>query len=148
MTTALDDALHQVVDETAVPFLDMHELLEDQVPTGILGDYWLVDHIHPSFEGHQLVAMKLVELMGQLQFASVAEDWREKARASFQAHFASLDRTYFHRGNRKLENLRGWAAGRADGPPVETRFPHRLKLPQATNKIHPTGAGPGNSPNP
>lgn len=129
MTSSLEAALQEVVARTHVPFLDMHELLEDQVPTGILGDYWLVDHIHPSFEGHQLVATSLLELLAKRKFVSPKEGWLTRAQASFKAHFDSLDRTYFHRGNRKLEALRGWASGRADGPPVETRFPHRVKSP-------------------
>lgn len=126
MTSPLEAAMTRVVDDLEVSFLDAHELLETRTPHGILGGYWLVDHIHPSFEGHQAIAYRLTELLADQGFTTLPEEWQDRCRDRFSRYFASLDRRYFHRGQRKLRSLERWTQGNPHGPPVEVRFPHRL----------------------
>ena len=38
----------------------------------------------------------------------------------------SFDGLNFQKGERTLENVRAWTQGRADGPPIESRLPHRF----------------------
>ncbi|MCA9079364.1 MAG: hypothetical protein KDA58_02345 [Planctomycetaceae bacterium] len=123
MTSPLEETLRQIADEESVPFVDLHQLLEQETASGILGDEWLVDHVHPNFDGHRRIGIALVELLIAQRFVTPGTDaWQQRSRAAFTAHFEQLDRAYFHRGQRMLENLRGWAAGQAtDLPPsVET----------------------------
>lgn len=127
MTTPLENALFRVADRQFVPFLDAHALLEAEATHGILGGYWLVDHVHPSFEGHQKIALALVTMLEELSIVTPAAGWRERSRAAFQAHFESLESTYFHHGQQMLRALRNWTQGDRDGPPVEEHFPHRLR---------------------
>ncbi len=127
MVSELEVVLQQVAREESVPCLDLQTMFESKTPTGILGDVWLVDHVHPSFAGHQQIALAMVEeFERQNWIAPPPTGWQTRAQRRFGNHFASLDRPYFHRGQRHLQSLRGWSQGRASGPAVESRFPHRL----------------------
>ncbi|MEW4487060.1 SGNH/GDSL hydrolase family protein [Thalassoglobus sp. JC818] len=133
MTTPLEESMKKVSDEREVPLLNLHEQLEEQTTTHILGDQWLVDHVHPSFEGHYEIALILVEWMQDRGFVELPENWRETSRDEFTIHFESLDRPYFHRGQRALESLRNWTQGDRDGPPVRERFPHLFSKKESHN---------------
>ena len=80
---------------------------------GILGGPWLVDHVHPSFEGHQLIADALVELMADQGSVDPHDGWRNEAHAAYRRHFESLDEMYFLRGQRTLNSVWARNHGRA-----------------------------------
>ncbi|MEO1996041.1 MAG: SGNH/GDSL hydrolase family protein [Planctomycetaceae bacterium] len=122
MIAPLEQALQRVARETRTPLVDAHALLEQQVPGGILGDYLLVDHIHPSIRGHQLIAERLTNQVLERMGLEAATAWRERAHAQWQLRFDTLDAMYFLHGKRTLEALREWTKGRADGPPIESRL--------------------------
>jgi tetratricopeptide (TPR) repeat protein len=123
MISELEAAMQRVAAERGVPFLNAHELLESQTPHRILDDSLLVDHIHPGFDGHKAIAAALVRALGELDIAAPRDDWELQARAAWQKHYASIDYTYFAKGQRYLKNLEGWTQGRGDGPPAAQRFP-------------------------
>ena len=127
MTSPLEDAMADVVKREKVPFLNLHAYLESKTATGILGDQWLVDHVHPNFEGHQQIGLELARWLERQGVVQLPKNWEADCQMIFNAYFESLDRMYFHRGQRMLDALREWTRGNADGPPVEERFPHRLQ---------------------
>ena len=130
MTSSLEVAMQRVAAANQVPFVNLHAFLEHKTDSGILGDEWLVDHVHPSFSGHQEIAIYLIdEFAEQGWIGHPGPDWETRARERFKTHFASLDKTYFHRGQRMLQSLRGWTRGDKDGKPVEERFPNRVPSP-------------------
>ncbi|MEZ5942269.1 MAG: SGNH/GDSL hydrolase family protein [Planctomycetaceae bacterium] len=127
MISELESTMQRISQDMDVPFIDLHEFLEKQTPSHILGDEWLVDHVHPSFDGNQQIGLRLAEEFISRRWASESNiNWREHSLARFKEHFATLDKTYFHRGQRMLQALRGWTRGEADGPHVSTKFPHLL----------------------
>lgn len=127
MITPLERALQRVAQEEQIPFLNVHDLLEERTSHRILGDEWLVDHIHPSFDGHRLIACALLELLEEQGWVSVTvADWQPRAQERFAAHFETLPARYFHKGQRQLRLLRGWTRGECDGPSIESRAPHRV----------------------
>ena len=117
--SSMEAALRRVAEDYGVALLDAHDLLESRTPLGILGDFLLVDHIHPSIRGHQQIADRLVRLMADAGFVSPGEFWKAKATAAQQQYFESLDELYFLRGLRTRDALRAWTQGRADGPDLE-----------------------------
>lgn len=125
MLSSMETAMARVARGTGTPFLDAHHLLEQRCPNGILGNFLLVDHIHPSFEGHQLIANALTEEMAKGRLVAVAPDWIADRDSAYRKHFASLGDFYFLNGLRDLEMVRGWTQGRADGPPIEERLRER-----------------------
>jgi lysophospholipase L1-like esterase len=122
----MEQALRKIAADEDVPLIDSHALLESRTPNGILGNGWLVDHIHPSFDGHQLIAEALVAQLAEEGLVRPREGWEAPARAAYAAHLASLPVVYFARGEEDIENVRHWTRGEAWGPPAEERFPERI----------------------
>jgi lysophospholipase L1-like esterase len=123
----MEGALRTIADDEDVPLIDSHALLEARTPNGILGYGWLVDHIHPSFDGHQLIAEALVAQMAADGLVLPRDHWQEPAREAYAAHLAALPVVYFARGEEDISNVRHWTRGEAWGPPAEDRFPERIK---------------------
>jgi len=121
MIAPLETALQRVADDTDTPLINAHVLLERQVSSGILGDFLLVDHIHPSIRGHQMIAERLTSSVLERLALKPSAGWRQRANAQWKRRFESLDAMYFLHGKRTLEALRAWTTGRADGPPIESR---------------------------
>ena len=117
MTTKLEETMQRVAAERGIPFLNAHELLESHSRDSILGDDGLVDHIHPSFRSHQLIAEQLADLVGVEFGINLPDGWLSDVRPKWQTHFESLHGLYFLRGKRSLESLRLWAAGRVGETP-------------------------------
>ncbi|MDA0284854.1 MAG: SGNH/GDSL hydrolase family protein, partial [Planctomycetota bacterium] len=118
---SMELAIDQVAKRNDVPLLNAHELLERETRNGILGSSMLVDHIHPSFNGHQLIALALVKHLHGLSIVKPANAWQPLARAAFAQHFAQLPDVYFAKGEQNLANLRRWSQGMTDGPRIESR---------------------------
>ncbi|MBL8814522.1 MAG: SGNH/GDSL hydrolase family protein [Planctomyces sp.] len=117
MTSALERALEDAVESKDLDFIDTAELLQQHSTSPIPGDGLLVDHIHPSFEGHQLIALRIVDWMSSKSLADLQNrQWRSESERQFREHVGSLDDIYFLRGRRALRDLQGWAAGRATKP--------------------------------
>ncbi|MFK7736136.1 MAG: hypothetical protein AB8B50_08920 [Pirellulaceae bacterium] len=113
-TRELVNVVHQLAEELQVPCLRAQELFEARSRDGLVGDQWLVDHIHPSVEGHQAIGEELA-----LQFLTEHsgwvnnEDWSQSTQRRFAEYLGSLNASYFARGQQRLEGLRLWTEGRA-----------------------------------
>ena len=123
--SSMEAAMATTARDTKTPFIDAHRLLEEKCPHAILGNFLLVDHIHPSFEGHQMIANALTEQMAKSGLVAISPNWSTQRDAAYREHFASLGDFYFLNGLRDLEMVRGWTQGRADGPPIEERLKER-----------------------
>ena len=119
--TPMERAITRIARLNDVPLLDAYELLERETRHGILDSSILVDHVHPSFDGHQLISLALVERLRELAIVNPRQNWQPLARAAFARHFDQLSDVYFAKGEQRLENLRFWSQGRADGLPIESR---------------------------
>jgi lysophospholipase L1-like esterase len=117
----MERAMAEVAARNGVLILDAHELLEAETRSGILDSSMLLDHVHPSFDGHQLIAIALVAKFQQVSLVNPQGDWQSLARAAFKNHFDQLPDVYFAKGEQNLANLRYWTQGKAEGPPVESR---------------------------
>ncbi len=119
MIASLENVLSDAVADSGTPLVDAFALLEAECRDGILGDEILVDHVHPKFRGHQLIADALTRAMIERGWVAPQTDWTERRGQVYRQHFDSLESVYFARGLRELKALRAWAAGRADGPRLE-----------------------------
>lgn len=122
ITSPLDLALRETARDDSRPLIDAHALLAERCPKRIVGGSVLVDHVHPSFRGHEDIAIAIAEWMlreGYLK--ATASDWSATMRTICAERLQSLDDLYFLRGQRSLETLRLWAAGRSGGPPLVPR---------------------------
>ncbi|MEM7479359.1 MAG: tetratricopeptide repeat protein, partial [Planctomycetota bacterium] len=110
------------LNQRRIPFLDAQKLFSEQTKGGyangtanaIVGDEWLVDHIHPSVAGHQLLGEALASLVLEQGWFEIEKDnWKESIDAEFQRRIASLGEEYFLRAKQRLEGLQLWTQGRA-----------------------------------
>jgi hypothetical protein len=128
MISPLEAAMRRVAEGTGTPLIDAHALLESKVPDGILGDEYLVDHIHPSpVDGHQTIAAALVSHLEQRGDFQPSSDWHRRRDAAYRRHLTALarDEKYFIRGRQTLKALDAWAKGRAEAMPARTRQQRR-----------------------
>lgn len=110
----MSQSLFDVGRETGTPVIDLVDLFSERSRGGILGDDWLVDHVHPSIRGHQLVASVVVDEMAREGFLRPTPGWEADRDRRYQEQTASLDEFYFLKGQKQLGNLRLWAQGRGD----------------------------------
>jgi hypothetical protein len=119
MTSALEKQLLRVATENDLPLVNLQSFMERHCRDGIVDNSVLVDHVHPSFRSNQQIALELIEKLS----LSKREDWQAAAEVDFDAHLQSLDDLYFLGGRRTLRSLQAWAAGRGDGPPLDSPKP-------------------------
>src|SRR5690606_16568966 len=105
----------------SIPLVDLRPLLQAECDMNILGDEILVDHVHPSIEGYQKIALRLFQELENMGIVAPQAGWEERRKELFREQLAELDEVYYARGQQHLEGLRLWASGR-------------------TNRIRPTAA--------
>jgi lysophospholipase L1-like esterase len=106
--------VEEIGNQPEVTLVDAEELFAADSPAGLVGDNWLVDHIHPSIEGHQRLGSELAracQTAGLVTF--LRADWREAAQQAFQRRLSELSEDYFQRGQQRLQGLLLWTQGRA-----------------------------------
>ncbi len=106
------DVIDSVVDQHNIPLIDVKALFESKSKDGIPGRELLVDHIHPSMRGHQLIAELIVEEMEKRNWIEVGEGFEARRNESFDSHFQSLPHLYFQLGKDRLAGLKRWAEGK------------------------------------
>ena len=118
---SMADDLVRICRQAGVPCLDLHALLGKECPQGILGDEILVDHVHPSIRGHQLIANHLITHFSE-QFGPTAPDHATTRAKVYQTHLDGLDALYYAHGQQRLRNLTLWTKGQTDGPDYQNEI--------------------------
>ena len=112
--------LKSICANQRVPCLDLQSLLGRECPQGLIGHEILLDHIHPSIRGHQLIARALLDQL-EPRLGARSPGWERRRKEAYQAHLDHLDPLYYTHGQQRLQNLHLWTQGRADGPPIHRR---------------------------
>ena len=107
-------ALHASAAETKTPLLDAHALIAEHSRSGFPDNQWLVDHVHPTVEGHQLIADAIVTKMAELRHVRPQPNWEQAKELAYRDFLKSLDHAYFQRGQTFLDAEQRWAHGFAD----------------------------------
>ncbi len=110
------EPMHKAILEVAakydLPLIDVRALIEKRTQDGIPGDEWLLDHVHPSITGHQLIADSLYEAMQDIDLVPRTMGWRQDRQHLWEDHFSELSNVYFARGAERLKRLEQWSHGR------------------------------------
>jgi lysophospholipase L1-like esterase len=126
MTTNLQDRMRQVVVSEHLHFINANTLIQELSDNHITGGDKLVDHIHPSFHGHQDIAFAILAWMAAHELTPpLPAEAHRTCDDLWSNSLQSLDNLYFLRGQRALKDLHGWAAGRVQR--------HRLPSEAAAN---------------
>ncbi|MBA7651938.1 hypothetical protein ES703_59767 [subsurface metagenome] len=107
----MHDAILDVAARHRVPLVDVKALIEERTEDRIPGDEWLLDHVHPSVAGHQLIADELYQVMEDMELVRTPRGWRARRDDLRQRHLSSLNEAYYARGVARLKWLHEWSRG-------------------------------------
>lgn len=119
----MNETVLRIARETATPLVDADALFTSRSRGGIPGDEWLVDHVHPSIDGHQLLANAIADELVTLGVVRPEASWLSDRDRKYREHLAGLDHLYFLHGQQRLRNEQGWAHGRAEREPAKKSPP-------------------------
>jgi lysophospholipase L1-like esterase len=112
--TAICNKVTEVARRYHIPLLKVDSLFSERSPHGLVGNRWLVDHIHPNLEGHQLLGELLAELCIEQGIVPAANTtWQEQRTQIAAGHLAQINEAYFQRAKQRLAGLLLWTQGRA-----------------------------------
>lgn len=111
MIEPMYDVIADLAREFDVPVVDVKARFEARASDRIPGSESLVDHVHPSIHGHQLISAWLMDEMIDQGWVDVTSDVNAYENA-FESHLASLPFLYFELGKDRLAGLKRWAEGR------------------------------------
>lgn len=109
----MNEAICRIARQTGTPLVDVRKLIEQASPDGIPGDSLLCDHVHPRIAAHRLIADALTDELARQGVVHPRPGWKQQQDKKAYEHIGSLGYSYFDSGFRRLESVRGWAAGRA-----------------------------------
>ena len=110
---SMNRAVLETARQTGTALVDVRAVFDANSNAGIPGGVLMVDHVHPSFAGHQLIAHALFTELARQGIVRPASGWEERREEAFRTHFESLDAFYFAKGQEALEALRCWTQGKA-----------------------------------
>lgn len=113
MIGPLHEALREVATRMRIPLVDVRQRFVDESRNGIPGDNLLLDHVHPSINGHQMIAEMLMEEMIARRLVRPRSGWQSNLSEIYDAHLDALPAAYFVHGRQRLEGLRAWSQGRS-----------------------------------
>jgi lysophospholipase L1-like esterase len=113
MLEPMKKIIHEVAEKSGTPLLDADALIAANSRSGFPDRQWLVDHVHPTMSGHQLIADTIAEKLEQLRLIHRQPGWDQARETAYRDHLASLDHVYFQRGKDRLRSEQGWAHGLA-----------------------------------
>jgi lysophospholipase L1-like esterase len=110
------EQLRRIAELEHAPLVDIEGDFSETNSMRAAGNEWMVDHVHPTIEGHQRIAAALLNEMIRQGWVRPIQDqptYQAARREAFRRHLATLDESYFGRGQQRLEGLRRWTQGRA-----------------------------------
>lgn len=136
----INQVIRQVANEAECTLVEVRRRFELLSEGGIPGDNLFVDHIHPTFRGHQIIADEIMTELQALNIVRPTTAWKDRRDPLYRQHWKSLDLVYFERGQQRLEGLRKWSQGRANklrkGQEAETAEDSALPSKAAIEQWH------------
>jgi len=59
--TALGTSVNEIGREMNVPVVDFDSIISERSPEGITGEELFLDHVHPTIEGHKILALEIMD---------------------------------------------------------------------------------------
>lgn len=75
--TPMFASLAEVAKARRAPLVDFEKLLDSRAANGISGDDWFLDHVHPTIEGHRLLAVALLDTLAGMEILKFAPLWND-----------------------------------------------------------------------
>jgi tetratricopeptide (TPR) repeat protein len=109
----------EVARERGVPVVDFEALVAARVRASqghdAAGADWFLDHVHPTIEGHRLLALALLEVMAQQGWTRPPPDWNESVVSEVTDQvLAGVDQRTHGLALRNLAKVTSWAGKSED----------------------------------
>ncbi len=104
----MNDAIIETARSYDIALADVKKKFESISKDGIPGDDWLVDHVHPSVDGHKVIADMLAETLRDMNFIKLPPNWKPIRKQAWQDHIEALPNEYFEEGEKELRQLLYW----------------------------------------
>ncbi len=100
----------EVASQHDVPVVDFQELLESKTKTGIIGDEWFLDHVHPTIEGYRELGLSLFDELQSQGIVAPESQWTDAARQQVNAKvIEGIDERAHGVALRNLGKVLSWA---------------------------------------
>ena len=113
MTEAMHRLTVTLARQQDVPLVDVRADFSARMFPVVVGRPAMIDHVHPSIEGHQWIAAALLEQVVEMGMITLPKGWEQRRVTLVRDHLATLDEVYYAEGRRRLEGLRMWTRGLA-----------------------------------
>lgn len=121
LTEPLRAIIDTVAEDFQIPVVPVLREFDQRSPHGITGDEMMLDHVHPTISGHQLIADLLVQTMQKQGWIEPVAGWQALRQQRYREHLETLDAPYYARGKEHLDGLKRWTQGRTKklrSPPI------------------------------
>ncbi len=113
--TPMPEIVRAVAAEREVPLLDFHAIVEDRSAQNIPGENLFLDHVHPTIEGHRILALALVDELIAEGVVSPHASWNDEAIAQVaRAVEGRVDTEAHGRALSNLAQVLSWAGKHED----------------------------------
>lgn len=113
MRENMHEQLLRLCDEESIPVIDANKHFTEMSQSQITDNEWLLDHVHPTIEGHRKIADWILKAMAQQQLVKPGDGWESNRNELYEAHLATLGTAYYTHGQDRLKSLLQWTQGRA-----------------------------------
>jgi tetratricopeptide (TPR) repeat protein len=77
--SSMPGIVSEVAHDRDVPVIDFATMVEEGSPNGIPGEELFLDHVHPTINGHRMLALAIVDEMKARDWLSTGSDWNDAA---------------------------------------------------------------------
>ncbi len=108
--SSVERLVTEVATDRAAPLVDFVALVAERSEHAIPGDNLFLDHVHPTIEGHRLLALSLLEKLVALGIVDPLDSWGEEAIGKVRDRVEGrVDRVAHATALRNLAKVLGWA---------------------------------------
>ncbi|HEX9733523.1 MAG TPA: tetratricopeptide repeat protein [Thermoanaerobaculia bacterium] len=121
----------EVAAQSGAPLIDLPAILEQDCAARyghrILGNEYLLDHVHPDVAVHSLIAERVIDVLVARGAVRPAASWssdswsRGRRREIYDGVVGALDRRYYAYRDLNLAKVLGWAGKLAEAEPPLVR---------------------------
>ena len=123
----LTHTVRQVCEKQSTPLIDFEQRIDERSDNGIPGKALFLDHVHPTIEGHRILAIELFDWLADKGVVSLPEDWSAKVDLVANKVESAIDRETQGKALLNLSKVLAWAGKHEDASRLATQADGLLK---------------------
>ena len=101
--------VRDVALENKISMVDFEHFLEQRAEDNIPGDSFFLDHVHPTIEGHRLLALEIFNQLANDNYLSKPADWNVRLANIKESVENRIDKKSHGEALRNLSKVLSWA---------------------------------------